>query len=171
MLWPSWLYILNFKLTPNIKLFKESIMLQYHLRIIYINLSLLSNTVLWNNLKYPFVMLGYLRHKLPQLLYLWEIKCLWLYVISLEWEITLKTSAWCEINHFIHLSFVIESLNTMPNMDQLQNWNWSIGNPTPWLITIFINMNHIPEEPITIALRKFQQSSNNIYLKYYLLSI
>ena len=50
-------------------------------------------------------------------------KSLWLSVIDVVNEITLQTSAWHVVHHFIRLPCVIELLNKMPNMDQLQKWH------------------------------------------------
>ena len=55
-------------------------------------------------------------------------KSLWLSVIYVVCEITLQTSTWHVVQNFIHLSFVRELINIMPNMDQLK-----IG--TGWLKT------------------------------------
>ena len=72
-------HIIHIQITPKIQLLWASIMIQYHLRIIYINLSLLiTPKIIWHCI---FAMLVCLRQQFIQLLNLSEIKAydyLWL---------------------------------------------------------------------------------------------
>ena len=105
----SWTHIIHIQITPKIQLLWASIMIQYHLRIIYINLSLLiTPTIIWHCI---FAMLVCLRQQFIQLLNLSEIKAydyLWLmWYIKLHcrkvhgtWSITSSTyhfSEYCSI--------------------------------------------------------------------------
>ena len=75
----SWTHIIHIKITPSIQLLWSSIIIQYHLRIIYINLSLLRTPKIICHC--IFVMLVCLRQQFIQLLHLLEIKAydyLWL---------------------------------------------------------------------------------------------
>ena len=144
-------------------------MLQYHLRVNYIDLSLLRPpTRIYH---FIFVVLVFLRYKLPKLFHPWEIKRLWLSVITVVWEITFQTTAWRVVHNFINLPFIIYFLNTTPNITQLQKWHRLIVNPNLLLINIVISMNHVLEDQISSALVQAQQHSNNIYFIYSLLSM
>ena len=75
----SWTHILRPQITPNVQLLWASIMIQYHMSIIYINLSLIRiPTIIWYCL---FAMLVYLRQQFIRLFHILEIKAcdyLWL---------------------------------------------------------------------------------------------
>ena len=75
----SWTHIIRPKITPNIQLLWASIMIQYHLSIIYINLSLKRTpAIIWYCI---FAMLVCLRQQFIRLFHILEIKAydyLWL---------------------------------------------------------------------------------------------
>ena len=159
----SWTHILHLQITPKIHLLWASIMIQYHIRIIFINLSLLRTpTIIWHCL---FEMLVCLRQKLIQLLHLLKIKaCDYLWLM---WFV----SAWHVIQNFIHLPFVRDLLNTMQNMEHLQKWRRLIENPTLLFLNIVINMYYAVQYLRSISLSQAQQINNYIYMISYLLCI
>ena len=83
----------------------------------------------------------------------------------------MHTSACHVVHNFSHIPFIIELLNTTPNMAQLQKLKQLIGKPTVQLLTIFISIHHLMVNPISIALSRYQHISNDIYLISSLLSM
>ena len=100
----SWTHIIHLQITPKVYLFWASIIIQYHIRIIFIKISLLRTpTIIWHCL---FEMLVCLRQKLIQLLHLLEIKaCDYLWLI---WYVKLYFrqvhDTWSSISSTYHLS-------------------------------------------------------------------
>ena len=144
-------------------------MLQYDLRISYINLSILRTPT--RICHCPFAMLLCLRHIFPQLFNLWQTKIILSSVIDVERETIFKTSEWHVVQHLSHIPLLRYLLNTSPNMSQIQNWHQLIGDPTLRFLDIVISMNHIMEYLRSTALRQAQYISNSIYLVSYLLSM
>ena len=105
----SWTQIFNIQLTLNLRLLQASIMIQYHLRISYIDLSISSTPM--RICHCPSVILVFLRQKLPQLLSLWEIKIQWLSVIAVVWEKSYFIQVhgmWSGISSTKHLSDIFQ---------------------------------------------------------------
>ena len=100
----SWTHIIHPKITPKIQLLWASIMIQYHLRIIYINLSLLiTPTIIWHCI---FAMLVCLRQHCIQFLHLLEIKgydYLW-FMRYVKLRFRLVHGTWSNISSTYHLS-------------------------------------------------------------------
>ena len=68
----SWTHIIHIQITPNVQLLWSSINIKYHIRIIYVNLSLMRTpTIICHCL---FAMLVYTRQQFIQLLHSLEIK-------------------------------------------------------------------------------------------------